>query len=656
MIKYLLLLTLSLNAMAQLTNTQKQELIAKNLLKNAGGENGISRWTASAGTFAHTTTAAQVGSGKGALSWDAAADGNTLRSSAVAIPSGAHGNNGVAFCSFKGASAVTHEIGVYDGSNELTSVAITSSTDKFTMSAATFIFPSSGNIQLQIKAKANEAALYIDDCFLGIAEGTFLSNVSQAELVGTLEYVGVTNCQWETTSTSFASFAADADCNTPTVTGSLVAPGTKLTSTTLNNVKPGKYVVFSNFIAGQSGQNYAAYQIHDGSSDGGSALRPFPNESVGGGGTESISLVGTFIYETGQSSITWEIEGAASAGTTQIENTDSSNGFYIKVMRFPLDSQQAATFSTSGWLIDATISGSTVTNSTGAVSAWAGMTNGSLTLTNQTTKGSDSSAQIGCSSTNSPSGTTCSAGDESVSISFIPPRAGVYEACAQFGSAISNTATVAGGAYYQIMETATNAQTVIQEGGGVVLAGSANVSADTIYTPNYVCGSFYFANTSRRMIRLMYEQLSDVSGHFIQANGGATGDAKVRWIVRPSTQNFPAPIINNSITTNSSGAFRLEKAFVDNGAGASCSSSPCTVSRETGDWISSVTRSGTGVYAITFVTGAFSSAPSCFFSTGDTLVNITVGSLSATNLDLTTINNAGSAANARFEIMCMGER
>jgi hypothetical protein len=89
--------------------------------------------------------------------------------------------------------------------------------------------PSSGSLSLRLVSVAsNEPEVTIDDCYLGLAEGFNVGEVSQAELVGTLTYAVTTNCSWSTTSGSYANFSADTDCPTPTTTGSLEYVGSKL--------------------------------------------------------------------------------------------------------------------------------------------------------------------------------------------------------------------------------------------------------------------------------------------------------------------------------------------------------------------------------------------------------------------------------------------
>lgn len=192
MINILIILLFSLNVNASLNEVDKTQIYNKNLLVNGGFENGKAKWTASAGTFAVTGTTPMVGLYH--ATWDAAASGNTLTTTAAQIPAGMYGRNGVATCLITTASGTaTHSLQAYDGSNILATVAITSSTTP-TRASVNFVMPTSGSISLRLYANADEPNLSgIDDCYLGPAEGynlglgqgqdVFSANISAAGVV-----------------------------------------------------------------------------------------------------------------------------------------------------------------------------------------------------------------------------------------------------------------------------------------------------------------------------------------------------------------------------------------------------------------------------------------------------------------------------------------
>lgn len=71
-------------------------------------------------------------------------------------------------------------------------------------------------------------------------------------LAGRVKYNGATNCDWYTSSATFADFSADTDCNTATVVSSfhnmVAAAPTKIPGFRLN-YKPGKYVVIASLTS-----------------------------------------------------------------------------------------------------------------------------------------------------------------------------------------------------------------------------------------------------------------------------------------------------------------------------------------------------------------------------------------------------------------------
>ena len=156
-----------------------------NKLKDPGFEaSTTSAWTASGGaTTTTTTTAANLGSGAKSYDWDSNSASQTLTSTSVSVTSGdgLSGQNGAASCRFKAASGTaTHTIQAYDGTNILGSSTITSSTSGYVRTSVNFPFPASGSVSLRVVSVAsNEPEIFIDDCYLGLAEGFNTTMVTQ---------------------------------------------------------------------------------------------------------------------------------------------------------------------------------------------------------------------------------------------------------------------------------------------------------------------------------------------------------------------------------------------------------------------------------------------------------------------------------------------
>ena len=143
-----------------------------NELKNPGFEGGTTSWTASGGTFTATTTAGEFISGSKSGSWDSSSASQTLTSDAITIPQGLKGVAAVVSCRVLTPSGTsTHTIAAYDGSSNLASASVTSSTT-VTRATVNFTAPSSGTVAIRFTSvNANEPELEIDDCYLGVSEG-----------------------------------------------------------------------------------------------------------------------------------------------------------------------------------------------------------------------------------------------------------------------------------------------------------------------------------------------------------------------------------------------------------------------------------------------------------------------------------------------------
>lgn len=111
------------------------------------------------------------------------------------------------------------------------------------------------------------------------------------------------------------------------------------------------------------------------------------------------------------------------------------------------------------------------------------------------------------------------------------------------------------------------------------------------------------------------------TGSFVEANGNAvafTSNVLAFTATVPITgweTNQRAPTLVGSVTSNSTSALRIENiAFGGSGTFSSttaCTSSPCTIYKQSSSWTTSVTRSSAGTYVLNFPSSTFSSAPIC---------------------------------------------
>lgn len=632
-------------ALAGLTPIDQAQFPFKNILVNPGFENGSYGWTASGGAT-KTANSTAKGIGSYGYDWDSNGVAQTLLSDAVIIPEALKGKNGLAYCSIKTPSGTaTHTITVNDGSSDLATASTITSSTSFARVNVSFIFPSSGSVKIKLASvNANEPEIYIDDCFLGDASGTVFSTVIDTDWVswtptgswstnttysGKKRRVG-DHAEYEVTiSLSGAPTAANLTINLPS--GEVIDTN-KLTDTTAGLAHLG-----TGWILDSGTINYGLAQVSYNNTT--SVLVRYSNASATATGTNLLSVSNTapMTFASGDKiTLKFSVPISGWSTSTSIYNAAVQN-----------------------WKVDANISGANPSLGTSSVSSYTGIENGSLTLTNNTGSG-NIAAQIPCSSTNSPSGTTCSAGSESVGVSFNLPAAGDVMACASFGHNIQTDQTTdVINATFQIVETPSNAQTISQEGKTRVGSGNTASSSNTydVTFPHRVCGTFTFSSAGQKTLRLMYEQ--SVSGtplaSAIQADASTSnGQRDVHFEVYPINQQMPAPILVGSVTSNLTGSARVESASINCDASAS-------VIRQTGSWISAVANAvDGGAYrscTLTFASGMFSVAPSCVATNaqgaagGALPVQTTSGYNTTTSLIV-----SGPDSDFDFSVICMGPK
>jgi hypothetical protein len=334
-----LTLLLSSISFAQLAEKDKAELAFKNIVKNPGFENGVSSWvkTGSATLSASTSTPA-LGNGKAIVDFSASSE--YMRSAAATVPAGLYGKNCLAKFKYNGGGTADIYYRVTDGTNTIagytatsTSYNITSAVSTWTDSLdLTFPCPTSGSLKLELESAGNAAALSIDDVYIG--ENFRLGNVAQAELVGTLTYAAASNCVWIKNST-MANFSADTDCSTPTVTGGLSAPGTKIPAFVMSNVKPGNYFIRARAVYFAESTTDCLWRIYDGTNEVSKKYNMYD-------GARFNDVIGQITYTTPQTNVTFNIQAAVIAGPNNCRidaSSAQSSDLFFEVYRYPLTSE-----------------------------------------------------------------------------------------------------------------------------------------------------------------------------------------------------------------------------------------------------------------------------------------------------------------------------
>lgn len=619
-------------AVAALTDFDRQEITFENILApwNAGFESGKAQWTASGGTFAAVTSGSNLLTGKGSATWDSGSASQTLISKAVTVPNGLKGRNCEAsIVVMVPSGAATHTLSVYDGTNTLVSSSITSSTTP-TKNTVNFPCPSSGTIQLRLTSVASDEPLItLDSAYMGEAR-----NIGQVNNFTNWTSYTPTLTNGGTTSTNVGWWRRVGD--TMEIQAVAIFTGAGAAGSFTVGL-PSGYTMDTTSKSTTSA-HFGTCIWYDQST---------PVERTGWCGTSNSTSL--WVVPDGNSSI--------------LQGNSLASGDYIRVQaRVPIvgwQAEQAFRPDTVAWRVDANISGANPSLGTSSVASYTEITDGSLTLTNNSGR-NVVTAQITCSSTNSPSGTTCSAGSESLGVAFPIPRAEDVEACVDFAHYIDvGSAAATGGIYttFQIVETPTNAQTISQEGKSRPMSGNEVASSNgrqIVSHPVRLCGTFTFTSSGTKALRLMYEQnvSGTVSSSVIYGDASAAvGQRDIHWTVRPLGTLFGAPLLVGSVTNSSTGLTRVETASIN------CDASSA-INLQNGSWVSSVGNISSGQCAVTIAAGLFSSAPVCmasWTSSGGTVVY--AAATSATNVNVGAVTLAG-AASTGFDanIQCTGPR
>jgi hypothetical protein len=592
-----------------------------NKLSNANFESGTAGWTASGGSFASATTSAEVFEGSTAVTWDSSSAAQTLTGTAYTID-GLAGNNAELTCMIRVPSGTaTHTIAVWDGTNLVGSQSIVSSST-YQKNTINFIMPSSGTVTARITSVAsNEPSISIDDCYIGKARN--VGTVAQAVLVGGVVVTGCSGDVWGSSATSFTNFSAVSGC-TYSAFGEASAPSTNVPGFKFSSLPPGEYMLqYEGFFAinSASGSSSGAVRFTDGTN----FTREISTVVSGTSGVTSVaapSISQSISYLTAQSNVQFQLQAKTGSGSNIVEigaGSSGSNQGTFKLYRFPSSSQQAVSVDNSAqsWSGYHTNSGGwNISANTSPVDPAAGS---SVVLTQLT---------------NTNFGSVTSAGSSLPGITFTPTKSGTYQVCA-----LAQVRTLSGSAGERV---------------GIALYDGSNnaISIQNVITtpfnnnpfPLSVCANYSAASTSAATIKLRLNSETTAS---ILADS-SYGNGSIQWSILSLNQNFPAPLLVGSVTSNSSGLERIERAKITNNG-------TCAVANQSGNWVTSVVNTATGVCVLT-ITG-FSSAPVCIANTISTTADYKINTTSSSSTSVTTGSKAGTTnTDLDFNIICMGAR
>lgn len=597
----------------------------QNLLSNPGFEHvtTLTAWTASGGTTANGTML-----GSKSLLWNSSASAQTLTSTALTIPVGLFARNAEAACLIRTPTGTaTHLLQAWDGTNVLAERSVGSSTSAV-QTALNFVMPSSGTIALRLRSVASdEPEIDIDDCYLGPARN--ISQVSQASFFAGMEQAGASGCSYsQNTSTGINNWVAlgtGTGCNAWTVSGAATAVGTNDHRITLTNVPPGHYdIIFTGAVpkgtSASSGQ--CSYRLHDGTTS-------YQPQVVGVGAASYLTapqLRFGVTYTTAQSSVTLRLEAADDHNSTcGIDNSAAGLNASWRVLRFPSQTQTLASVDT--------------TPADGAVRV-TGL--GNHSLTNSITWTTANSAAFATRTLIGRAVAPATANDMGVRMNGLP--AGRYLVTASGPMYLDGT-SANGSCHWRLWDGTTAIGTQRSSEGSV--SGATEDSSGTI------SGVVEYAGVGDREIVVQVRQASATAG-FNCVTGTIISDDRFTISVVPISQNLPTPLLVGSVTSNSAGVERVERATI------TCATAS-SITAQSGSWISSVGNRTSGRCDITLAAGIFASTPTCVANfrdaSGPNNTFSNSGASSATAVRLNCINS-GSACAFDFttELICMGPR
>lgn len=180
--------------------------------------------------------------------------------------------------------------------------------------------------------------VFVDETFTGAATAdTFDIGTASLWGSGKWEYTAAV-CNWAVSSSTFASPAADTDCDTPELKGNYTqVASTNIPALKFSYLKAGSYKIIAKtarMYKNTSVSNNCGVRFFDGTN----ASSPMQYGTTGATETQNPVVVGQFDYTTDQNDITFELQFLSnSGGNCGIYLSDSANynGMEISVYHYP---------------------------------------------------------------------------------------------------------------------------------------------------------------------------------------------------------------------------------------------------------------------------------------------------------------------------------
>jgi hypothetical protein len=538
--------------------------------------------------------------------------------------------------------ASLYELRVVDASdNLLNSVALLNSTDPQKVELGF----SCQQAKVRIHSTGDGAEIKVDDLYIG--EDYRVGSVAQAYDFGSLTYALNPGCLWSNTTASITTpdaFGEDADCATPSVTGRIKAPSTKIPAFVIPGGSPSgtyKITATGSFL----GTRLATIQRSIFSFFDGVTHHNVQTAGINvnnSGSTTTITnipvLTGSIEYTTSSTDTLIEVRGAASvSGSTPSTSIDASSGsgagapLVFNVTYLPSSSQIALTGDTtdlSGFAKSAATSGCQWETTSGTIDVFAE----DLDCPTMTTSGNAQTL-----ATKIPG--------------FIVPKLlpGKYQVVAQATLRASASTSGSSACVFELHDGTSS-------GGATRITKEVNLG---IGSHGGLTGQFEYTSVQTNKVFQIRAYRATGDGLCAVVNNS---DSDLTFTLIPLSQALPAPFIPGSVFAGRSGVTKVGAARF------SCADASAILDNADG-MLSGVGNVSSGVCALTFAAGYFSASPVCTVSHGvaaNSMVSLNVYSVAASGANLkcrrssttssaSTIEDCPTGSMGSMHITCIGK-
>lgn len=610
-INFLLSITLvlfgSTPSFAVVKEADKQQLTKEvNLLPNGGFENGLAGWTAT-GTSTLTKDTSTPMFGKASATWNAAALGEKLQSGVFPVTQGMKGKTCLIEAQYKGDGLNADEIAmavVNEGATVLATINITPTANDQTFSAQmNFSCPSTGSIGVEFESLvADPDGIELDSLFLGYGRNT------QGIVSG------------NKTVTKILSGDVTSD--------------TTISEFTFNDLVVGKWYHLTGKMAIIQDVTVADANILITVLNGGTAVERFQVDirETTNTNPDSIKAGISAIFQATSPDLTFVTAGATVNNFLQGDGTRTETYIQLTTRNdIGNNAQETINLETSGGSFRAEHDDDCV---------W------DATSTSYTNFGGDATCPFtstvdgGIKSVNS----VTFSGNNGPGVVINSSKAGRFMICANasIGSVVNDT--VLNVRLYN-QDQAQNISTHRIRNDAA--SGGRRNAITACGTTDLVAG-----------IQTVLWQCAASGGDTCRMDHPGGGQA-ITWHGFFVEQQFPTPIftdLNNrldqiedeSVKTIGTSS-EMYSIRIDGIAS--------TISNEVGDWISTYTRSSTGVYDVTYNAGVFSGPINCTCSLANNSTRICrFNGLNDSGWTVEVVDTSGTFVNDRFAVICHGGR